>query len=297
MLLPGIHNGLGTSACVTKRVVIVGGEARALTSPLPTPPATLDFRGNAPDLRFERVAAVVSVSIDATGWREAVRVDGPPSVTVSLADCTITASGDDGVLVAGGATATLTRCAVKAGRHGVVVAQRGSAALHATILKSCGGSGCVATQDGSVTLSHNTIITDCGADGVRVSGRGRVEVAATRVARCSGPALDVSSDGQATVGAGCEFTSCAGGVWAWGGGQAAVGARARVDGGETFALLSHGYASLVVDAAAIVSGAVSGAAASTAASACSSWMRPPGYVGPPPEAGPFRWDGDDVRDA
>lgn len=285
------------AAVVTKRVVIVGGDASALTHPPHTPPATLDFRGNAPALRFERVAAVVGVTIDATGWREAVRVDGPPSVVVALADCVISASGDNGVLVAGSATATFTRCAVKAGRHGVVVAQRGTAALHATTLKSCGGSGCVSTQDGILTLSNHTSITDCGADGVRVSGRGRVEATETRVARCSGPALDVSSDGRAAVGPGCEFTSCAGGVWVWDGGRAVVGARALVDGGETFALLSHGGASPAVDAAAIITGAVSGAAASTAATACSSWTRPTGYVGPPPEAGPFRWDGDEATDA
>ena len=34
VLQPGIHNGLGMAAVVTKRVVIVGGDASALTHPL-----------------------------------------------------------------------------------------------------------------------------------------------------------------------------------------------------------------------------------------------------------------------
>jgi hypothetical protein len=92
----------------------------------------LDFRGNAPALRIERTSVVDGVRVDATGWREAVRVDGRGRVVATLRRCSLSSSGDDGALVSGAATLRLADCTVAAGRHGVVAAERACAGASAS---------------------------------------------------------------------------------------------------------------------------------------------------------------------
>eukprot|EP00884_Botryococcus_braunii_P001166 jgi/Botrbrau1/1104/Bobra.0162s0005.1 len=71
-LQPGIHNGLGETITVTKRILIIGGGTPADTK--------LDHRANSPAFRIERACVIKGIDIDMTGFREAVLVKGGPGV-------------------------------------------------------------------------------------------------------------------------------------------------------------------------------------------------------------------------
>ena len=64
-----------------KRVLIRGegmlGEAR------------LDHRANCPALRIGRTCVVQGLDIDMTGFREAVKIEGPASVRPAIQNCII----------------------------------------------------------------------------------------------------------------------------------------------------------------------------------------------------------------
>jgi hypothetical protein len=295
LLLPGTHNGLGASVEVTKRVLICGGglAVGGRAPPHPTRSATLDARGNVPALRLGRACVVAGLVIEASGFREGVRVepaggrvaDGgdsgralPPTPAPLLADCVIRASGDDGVAVLApppgrarrpdaAAPAdrpwvpTFLRCTVgPARRAGVRVRGAGAGAgvrLVGCTVTDCKGPGLVVQGGGCACLSGGTRVEACGAEGVVVTGAGALlDAQDTAVARCAGPALDVSAGGAAHIGAGVLLDSPdGGGLWAWG-----AGTTVEVAGGPSTRVSSVSTFALLVDGGAAVAFGPGGAA-------------------------------------
>jgi len=278
LLLPGTHNGLGRSARVTRRVRLSAH-----------PRAVLDFRGNAPALRLERACAVDGVRVDATGFREGVRVDGGSSLAVHISGCRVSASADDALFVCGGAAASVRGCELKGGRHGVHVVGRARATLAACSLTGEAGAGAAAVQHTTLRLA-DCEIAGCGEEGVRAAGAARARLDRTDVARCGGPAVDASGASAVTLGPGTTLAGCAGGVWAWDAATAALAAGVSVAADSTYALLTHDDARMTMAAGAAVEGGVRGEAASAAVASPGVAHRVPAHhVGPPAEAGPFEW--------
>ena len=371
-MLPGTHNSLGRSAVIDKRVLIDGRESAKGSGGVFaggggfSPPflstaagATLDARGNVPALRFRRPAAVVGLVIDATGFREAVRVDslragdsgnrsknGAPRAL--LAGCSVASSGDDAAVAAGrSASLTLLGCEVTgANRAGVRAFAGGDVELRWCSIERCGTHGLAAQalspsspflaagpaarprrlELGGRVSARECRVSACREEGALCSGRGsRLVLEGVRIDRCSGPAVDASGAGCSVLlrGGGNELAGCSGGgLWLW------QGARARVSGGggnaisceETFALLTDGKGTgLEIDGGCCeVRGGASGAEAEKAAAAAAVGIDAGDgsdqengngsgngavaeqqqqlqrrHCGPPPEVGPFRWDGPD----
>lgn len=381
-MLPGTHNGLGRSAVIDKRVLIdgrgggggggsVGGGSGAASFPLllsTATAATLDARGNVPALRFRRPAAVLGLFIDATGFREAVRVDstrgsgggsgggkGNATTRALLAGCSVTSSGDDGAVAAGSfAALTLLDCEIKAGRAGVRAFAGGDVELRGCTVEGCGthglaaqalspsspflASGSPGTLGGRIS-AKDCRVASCREEGALCSGRGSsLLLEGVEIEHCRGPAVDASGEGcSVLLRGGARVSKCSGGgLWLWRGARGAVspgegGGRCLLSCEETFALLTDGEGTkLTIERGCCeVRGGVKGAeseAAAAAAAAASSPLSSPfsssssssgaggegeagdgdengnaastakqqlRHCGPPPEVGPFRWDGPD----
>ena len=314
---------------------------------------TLDARGNTPALRFRRAAAVVGLNIDATGFREAVRVDSlsPSSGTSAfggalLAGCSVSSSGDDGVVVAGKLSLlTLVDCEIRAGKAGVRTFAGGEIFLKRCSVKGCGTHGLAAqalspsspflssSSNSSPLSSHlggkisarETKISSCREEGALCSGAGSsLVLEGVEIDSCRGPAVDASGRGCSVLlrGGGGKgkkgnkiFGCSGGGLWLWQGARARVcGAGTLISCDETFAVLTDGKGTrLEIESGCCceVRGGVKGAEAERAvvaaearnessenedegnSAAASTTKQQPRHCGPPPEVGPFRWDGPD----
>ena len=365
-MLPGTHNGLGRSAVIDKRVLIDGrsgrgngsgsGSSASISSlALSTTTTALDARGNTPALRFRRAAAVVGLTIDATGFREAVRVDSLPSGGSAsgalLAGCSVSSSGDDGVVVAGKlALLTLVDCEVRAGKAGVRAFAGGEVCLKRCSVRECGTHGLAAqalspsspflssSSPSSSSLgvggkisARETKISSCREEGALCSGAGSsLVLEGVEIDRCRGPAVDASGRGCSVLlrgggGKGGEKGNkisgrFGGGLWLWQGARARVcGAGTVISCDETFAVLTDGKGTRLeiekgcccevrgglkgaeAERAVLVAAAAAAARSeneenedeSNSAAATTTTEQQRRHCGPPPEVGPFRWDGPD----
>ncbi|KAK9904188.1 hypothetical protein WJX75_006312 [Coccomyxa subellipsoidea] len=161
----GIHNGLGETVHVSKRVLIRGegtlGETR------------IDHRANCPALRVSRTCLIRDLDIDMTGFREAVKIEGPAHTQPAFLNCIIRCSGDDAVNICGKAAPVLRGCSVRA--------------------RKC-------------------MLTDCEEEGIVAMDKSSVRLEACTVSSCKGPAVDVTNHAQLHA-TGCTFKDCMGAMW------------------------------------------------------------------------------------
>lgn len=253
LLLPGTHNGLGRSAVVDKRVLIDGRRRKEGASLLPPPPlvfsttgeapaaaaanaaaATLDARGNVPALRFRRPAAVVGVNIDATGFREAVRVDSllmPPSSSLAagsgsggfdtkgrrcclsalLAGCSLASSGDDACVAAGrAASLTMLDCAVVgAGRAGARALAGADVELRRCVVGRCGTHGLAAVALSPTSPFLPSSFSSSPSSNLVVLG-GTISARQCRVSDCREEGALCAGRGSRLVLEGTEIENCRG---------------------------------------------------------------------------------------
>lgn len=280
VLLKGIHNGLGETIVVTKRVLIEGEGSLGET--------VIDMRANVPTFKILRGGVVIrNVTIDHTGFREAVLVDGGEAVRPLLEMLDVKCSGDDGVHVGGAARPVLKQCRVKAKKVGVKSFDTSVVTLDRCVVEGCGGVGIMAMDEARVG-AQRTVVGDCEEDGVVVMGNSRCTLADCSISGNKGPGLDGSDSGCATLNK-CTVLGNVGGLFFWDHSSMFVHG-CSVDGGVAHALLVDGDGS--VDARSCrLKGGIHAAdeAWSSLLDGGNSFEDPDGAVDFPNEAGPFQF--------
>ena len=226
LLLRGVHNGLGVTADVRHRILIRGeGALRE---------ATLDARSNSPAFRILRSCVIQNVEIDFTGFCEAIRVEGDARVTPLVERCAVTCSGDDGVVVAGGAAPTFRDCAIDARKSGVRTADRSAPEFVDCRLDSSTRTG-LRAHDASAPTLRNCHVENNQHEGVVAMDDANVALVECVIVDNRGPGIDVS-DRARVVAERCRVRDNVGGVWLWD--DAACDVRGGiVQGGSSHAVL------------------------------------------------------------
>ena len=234
VLLRGTHNGLGETIVVGKRVLIEGEGRLGET--------VIDMRANVPTFKVTRGGVVIrNVTVDHTGFREAVLVDGGKEVRPLFEMVDVKCSGDDGVHVGGSARPVLRRCRVKAKKVGVKCFDSGTVTLDRCIVEDCGGVGVMAMDAGRVNGSR-TAVSGGAEDGVVVMNAGRCSLVQCTVSDNKGAGMDCSDTGYGMM-SGCTVEGNVGGVFAWDG-SSLLATGSRLDGGAAHVVLVDGSASV-----------------------------------------------------
>ena len=280
LLLKGIHNGLGETIVVTKRVLIEGEGALG--------EAVIDMRANVPTFKIGRGGVVIrNVTIDHTGFREAVLVDGGEAVRPLLEMVDVKCSGDDGVHVGGAARPVLKQCRVKAKKVGVKSFDTSVVTLDRCVVEGCGGVGIVAMDDARVG-AQRTVVGDCAEDGVVVMGNGRCTLSDCTISGNKGPGLDCSDSGCATVSR-CTVEGNVGGLFSWDRSSMLVHG-CSIAGGVAHTLLVDGDGSVDARSCRLKGGIhAADAAWSSLLDGGNTFEDPEGAVDFPNETGPFQF--------
>ncbi|CAK0782952.1 hypothetical protein CVIRNUC_006147 [Coccomyxa viridis] len=227
ILRKGIHNGLGESIQVKKRVLIRGSGALG--------EASLDFRGNSPAFRFRSNSVLINLEIDFSGFREAVRFEEQTGALMHR--CIIKCSGDDGVHVCERAAPRISRCSIQGKKCGVWVYDKARPVFNDCTIEDCGLLGVKLFDTAFVRMLRCTI-KKCAEDAVNAQDRTRVEMEACAITECKGPALDLSQHAQAYV-RDSLFRDCSGAVWVWDKSKAQV-RTSQLHASSTYVVLTHG---------------------------------------------------------
>ena len=237
---------------------------------------------------------------------------------LTLLDCAISGACRAGVRAFAGGDVELRGCSVgRCGTHGLAAQ---ALSPSSPLLASSSPS----PRLGGRISAKRCRISDCREEGALCSGQGsRLVLEGVEIVSCSGPAVDASGSGCSVLLRGeTKISGCAGGgLWLWQGARGKVSGKGNsISCEETFAVLTEGQGTrLEIEEGGCcceVSGGVKGAEAERAVAAaaakngaCDSSDRDSGngksvaarqqrqqlqrHCGPPPEAGPFRWDGPD----
>ncbi|KAA6428841.1 MAG: hypothetical protein FRX49_01716 [Trebouxia sp. A1-2] len=134
ILQPGIHNGMGETINIAKRILIRGCGSLGET--------TIDQRANCPTFRITRSAVIMNLMIDMTGFREAVLVTGTHKVGPVIRNCTI-------------------RCQLKKNREECIVGMSSSSiTLNNCCLQSSGGPAVDMIGTSVLRMSYGSV-QDC----------------------------------------------------------------------------------------------------------------------------------------
>ncbi|BDA45677.1 probable UPF0225 protein Spro_2712 at N-terminal half [Coccomyxa sp. Obi] len=237
LLKRGIHNGLGETVHVSKRVLIRGegtlGETR------------IDHRANCPALRIGRVCVVQGLDIDMTGFREAVKIEGPASVRPAIQNCIIRCSGDDAVNVCGKAAPIFESCTLQARKCGVRAYERAGVSLTDCKIEACGEQAIKAFESAEVSLSRQapllkSMLADCEEDGIVALDQSSIRLEACTISGCKGPAVDLTNQARLHARK-CTFRDCMGALWVWDDASADV-ADCRLLADKTYVVLADGNA-------------------------------------------------------
>ncbi|KAJ9529757.1 hypothetical protein QJQ45_014539, partial [Haematococcus lacustris] len=137
-MLPGTHpsgsDSLDGGVVIDKRLLIRGA---------PDKTVCLDHRANHPVLRLQRGALITGLSIEMSGFREAVRCEGPCSYP-TVDHCSISCSGSDAVHVTGRCCPLLANCQLQGKKCGLRVWSNKSD--YDSIAGSSGGQAAPHTQ-------------------------------------------------------------------------------------------------------------------------------------------------------
>ena len=280
VLLKGTHNGLGETIVVTKRVLIEGEGTLGET--------VIDMRANVPTFKVVRGGVVIrNVTIDHTGFREAVLVDGGEAVRPLLEMLDVKCSGDDAMHVGGAARPVLRQCRIKAKKVGVKSFDTSVVTLDRCVVDGCGGVGIMAMDEARVG-AQRTVVGDCEEDGVAVMGNGRCTLGECTISGNKGPGLDCSDSGRATLSR-CMVGGNVGGVFCWDTSSVLVHG-CSVSGGAAHVLLVDGDGSVDARSCRLKGGIhATDAAWSSLLDGGNAFEDPEGAVDFPNEAGPFQF--------
>ena len=280
VLLKGTHNGLGETIAVTKRVLIEGEGVLGET--------VIDMRANVPTFKVTRGGAVIrNLTIDHTGFREAVLVDGEVAVRPLLEMLDVKCSGDDGVHVGGSSRPILRQCRVKGKKVGVKSFDSSTVTLDRCVIEGCGGAG-ITVMDESRLGAQRTVVGDCDEDGVVVMGKGRCTLVECTVSGNKGPGLDCSDEGHGMMSR-CMVGGNVGGVFIWD--KSSVLTQAcSIDGGVAHVLLIDGNGSVDARSTTLKGGIhATDTAWSSLLDGGNTFEDPEGAVDFPNETGPFQF--------
>lgn len=226
LVLRGIHNGLGES-CHVERRVLVRGEGLLRD-------ATVDARANVPMFRISRPCVIQNLECDFTGFCEAIRVEGDERVNPLIEGCSIKCSGDDGVLTAGKCRPTFRNCEVQGKRAGLQTVELSAPEMVDCVMASSGMQGVKSFDESTPTL-RNCHLENNSHEGVVAMQRSCVTMTDCVVRDNKGPGVDVSDTARVAL-VRCKVSDNVGGVWLWDESSADV-TETVVSGGKSHAVL------------------------------------------------------------
>ena len=222
LLLKGVHNGMGQSVNINKRVLIEGQGELGET--------VIDQRANCPTFRITRGGVVIrNLDIDHTGFREALLIEGKSSVTPLIENCILKCSGDDVVNTAGTAAPFFRRCVITAKKCGIRAFEKSHISLESCIIEKCGEQALKAMENSKINATLCTL-RDCEEDGVVVMDTATVSLLASTIHKNKGPGVDCSGQGKLELRGGEISKNEGGGIFLWDASVASLDG-ARVDGG------------------------------------------------------------------
>lgn len=229
LLLKGVHNGMGQSVNINKRVLIQGQGDLGET--------VIDQRANCPTFRITRGGVVIrNLDIDHTGFRESLLIEGKSSVTPLIENCILKCSGDDVVNTAGTAAPFFRRCVITAKKCGIRAFEKSHTTLESCIIEKCGEQALKAMESSAIDATLCTL-RDCEEDGVVVMDTATVSLLACTIQKNKGPGVDCSGEGKLEVRGGEVSKNDGGGIFLWDASVASLDG-ARVDGGKCPVILT-----------------------------------------------------------
>lgn len=133
LVLRGVHNGLGHT-CIVERRVLIRGEGSLRD-------ATVDARSNTPLFRIKRPCVVQNLDCDFTGFCECIRVEGDDRLDPLIEGCSIKCSGDDAIVTVGKSRPTFRNCDVSGKRAGFQSMQESTPEIVDCMLNNSGMQG------------------------------------------------------------------------------------------------------------------------------------------------------------
>ncbi|DBA69639.1 TPA: hypothetical protein ACH3X2_012700 [Trebouxia sp. C0005] len=226
ILQPGIHNGMGETINIAKRILIRGCGSLGET--------TIDQRANCPTFRITRSAVIMNLMIDMTGFREAVLVTGTHKVGPVIRNCTISCSGDDCVNVSGKAQPNFLNCNMNGRKCGLCASGRSISKLHQCIISECGQQACKASDAAVVNM------TECQLKKNREECIVGMSSSSITLNNCclqssGGPAVDMIGTSVLRMSYG-SVQDCVGGIWLWEQSSCALD-RVHLHVGSSYAIL------------------------------------------------------------
>ena len=298
-LLRGVHNAMGQSIDINKRLLVQGEGALGET--------VIDQRANCPTFKITRGGVVIrNIEIDHTGFREALLVEGGASVAPLIDGCVIKCSGDDAVNVGGAAAPLLRRCAVTGKKCGIRAFEQSSMRLEGCTIEKCGEQALKAMENSKIDATL-CMLRDCQEEGAVVMDSAALSLLACTVTGNQGPGVDCSGAGAVEIRGG-EVAGNVGGVWLWDASRAVLDG-VRLNGGRAPVILADGEARPVARSC-VIKGTVhapdeawkgllgggggggsssSSSSSSTANSGTNRLEDPDVPTDFPPEEGPFRF--------
>jgi tetratricopeptide (TPR) repeat protein len=283
VLKKGVHNGMGESVIVNKRVLIEGEGSLG--------ESVIDQRANVPMFRITHGgggAVLRNIDLDQTGFREAVLVTGKAQVAPLIDGCIVKCSGDDAVNVAGEARPLFRGCQLTGKKCGVRAFDRAFPRLEGCMMEKCGEQGMKLAHNARVKASQCRILS-CEEDGVVVMDSAAARLTQCEIAGAKGPGVDVSDSGRVIMQGG-HVHGCVGGLWVWD--QGGVDVRgAVIDGGPSQVLLADGQGSSIRAKGCVIKGTVHAGDGvwGELLTGSNSFEDPEGATDFPPEEGPFRF--------
>ncbi|GHP04260.1 hypothetical protein PPROV_000301400 [Pycnococcus provasolii] len=232
VLLRGIHNTMGETCDVDKRILI-RGEGRM-------DEVTVDARSNTPVLRITASCAVQNLFFDMTGFRETLYIEGGAHVRPMFEHVRVKCSGDDTLNIAGAVQPLFVDCYFQARKNGVRTLGTSRTEMIRCRMTQCNHSGLKVMDNSSVTM-RQSFVTDNDEDGIVAMDEADVTLVETQVHDNRGPGVDVSGAGRVVCRDGSLIKGNIGGLWMWEEATAHCDGL-KLNGGESHAMLVDGNA-------------------------------------------------------
>ncbi|DBB01102.1 hypothetical protein WJX77_003106 [Trebouxia sp. C0004] len=205
ILQPGIHNGMGETINITKRILIRGSGPLGETK--------VDQRANCPTIRITRSAVIMNLEIDMTGFREAVLITGTDKVCPVIQNCTISCSGDDCVNVSGRAQPNFSKCSMNGRKCGLRAFGHSISKLRQCVISECGQQACKASDAAAVNMIECQLKKNLEECIVGMSSSS-ITLNNCCLQSSEGPAIDMTGTSVLHMCNG-SVQDCIGGVWLW----------------------------------------------------------------------------------
>ena len=235
ILRKGIHNGMGESITVKKRILICGEGTLGET--------VIDQRANCPTFRIKRGGVVISnIVLDQTGFRESLLIEGSSHVLIEKSE--IKCSGDNAVDVGEGAKVCFSNCTITSKKAGIRSYGCSRLQVENCLIENCGEQGLRAQEKAKISVS-GCVIQNCEAEGVVAMDAAFIQINGCKIMRNKGPGIDMSGKGTAVVKS-SVLEENVGGVWCWDTAGVSL-SYCVLGGGQTHVILADGAATVKAD--------------------------------------------------